>query len=106
MITINGTDYVGRNIIVRGDKITIDGVTITPEDKVITISVNGNIDSLDVAYCKSLTIQGEVGSVKTASADVEVIGDIRGGVQTMSGDVTCRNVGGSVRTMSGDVTGL
>ena len=47
-VTINGKTYTGNNIIVSNGKIMVDGKNVTSDDKVINITVNGNIDSLKV----------------------------------------------------------
>jgi hypothetical protein len=104
-ITINGNviSTSGRNVVVNNGKVFIDGVDVTPDSKTINISVEGDIDKLDVDACSKVEVVGKVGQIKTASGDVEVDGDISGSVSTMSGDVRCGDVGGNVTTMSGDV---
>ncbi len=102
MININGTSYKGNSISINNGRIDIDGKDCTPNTKEINITVQGNIDKLDIDYCKSLMILGDVKSIKTQSGDVEC-NNINGNVSTMSGDVECKNIGGSVKTMSGDI---
>jgi hypothetical protein len=105
MIRINSTDYAGRNITISGNKIIIDGVDITADHKdakEISIVVNGDLENLDVDYCKQLAITGNVGKVRSGSADVNC-NDVLGNVQTGSGDVECESITGDVQTGSGDV---
>ncbi len=103
-VNINGTKITGKgNIVVSNGKIFVDGKDVTPDAKEINIAVNGNIETLEVDACSKVAVIGNVGSIKTASADVEIRGDVHGGIQTMSGDVDCGNIGGSVSTMSGDI---
>jgi len=104
MITINGVSYANDNASVVGNKIIIDGKDVTPDAKNITIHVDGNIDNLSVDCCNKLTVNGNVGELKTLSGDVDVTGDISGNVETVSGDVEASVIHGSVKTMSGDIT--
>ena len=76
---------------------------ITPDSKNITITVEGNVETLEVEACTKISVAGDVSSLSTVSGDVEVGGHVLGNVQTMSGDVDCGNVGGNISTMSGDV---
>ena len=102
-IVINGNSYIGSSISISNGKITINGEDVTPDSKEISISVNGNIDFLQVDACNKVSVVGNVGGVTTKSGDVDISGDVVGGIQTMSGDVDCGNIGGSISTMSGDI---
>jgi hypothetical protein len=102
-IRINNNSYVGNSITITNGKVIIDGKDVTPESKNITISVEGNVDNLNVDACDKVTVSGNATKVKTMSGDVEIHGYVTGDVKTMSGDVDCGNIGGSVSTMSGDV---
>jgi len=104
-IVINGVAiHGGRNITVRGGKVIVDGKDVTPDAKEISISVTGNVDSIEADACEKISVTGDVGSVMTQSGDVDVGGSIGGSVQTMSGDVDCGGaIGGSVTTMSGNI---
>ena len=105
MIRINNNDYVGRNITISGNKIIIDGKDVTADhsdSKEISITVNGDIDNLDVDYCKEIAISGNVGKIRSGSGDI-TCNDVMGNVQTGSGDVECETITGDVQTGSGDV---
>ena len=104
-ININGVSYQSKgNITVINGKVIIDGDDVTPNGKEINISIDGNIENLDIDVCSKLSITGDVNRLKTTSGDVEVSGNIKGSVNTMSGDVECRgDVDGDITTMSGDV---
>ena len=102
MIRINGT-YIGNNLTIRDNKIIIDGKDVTVDTKEVTISIDGNVEKLEVDYCQKLFVNGEVGHIKTLSGDVEVSGEVKGSIQTMSGDVDCGNVNGSISTISGNI---
>jgi hypothetical protein len=105
MIRINNNDYVGRSISISGNKIIIDGKDVTldhKDSKVITISVTGDLDNLDVDYCDKIEITGNVSKARTGSGDINC-GSITNGAQTGSGDIECESINGDVQTGSGDV---
>ena len=102
-ISINGVNYVGRNVTISGNKVYIDGVDNTPDQKEIVIIVNGNLENLKADSCKTIDVTGNVLVLNTMSGDVKVGGNVDGSIKTMSGDVSCGTVGGSINTMSGDV---
>jgi hypothetical protein len=105
MIRINNSDYVGRSITISGNKIIIDGKDVTSDhkdSKTITISVTGNLESLDVDYCDKIEINGNVNKAKTGSGDINC-SNINNGAQTGSGDIECEIINGDVQTGSGDV---
>ena len=102
-IIINGKTYNGSNISMNGNNITIDGASVSFTDKVINITVNGNIDKLDVTSCDKLEIHGDVDKAKTMSGDINCR-DIKGDASTMSGDIKCQGSSlGNVKTTSGDI---
>lgn len=119
-ITINDTTYSGKNVSVRGSKVIVNGINVTPNNTLkVNIIVEGNIDTLDVDEAEKIAIEGTVGSVKTQSGDVYIkgnvngdvnstsgtinCGDVKENVKTTSGTVKCRNVGGNVKTVSGSI---
>lgn len=119
MININGKQYTGNSITIRNGQVIIDGQSVNFDDKVINISVEGSIDSVNVDYCSSLSVKGDVKTlttssgdvvvgnvtmIKTSSGDVEVSGNVSGDISTVSGDVECGHVAGKVSTISGDIT--
>lgn len=103
-VTINGVEYSGNNVSVRGDKIIIDGKEIMSTDisTVFNISVEGNVASIDNS--SGTVTCNDAGSVSTQSGDVVVSGSVNGNVETMSGDVTVAgHIKGNTETMSGDI---
>lgn len=103
MITLNGVTYSGNSLIVSGNKIFIDGKDLTPDSKTIKIDVNGNVDNLEVDYCESLSIKGDVGSCETTNGNVNISGNVNGNVETTNGNVRCGNISGSVKTRNGNI---
>jgi hypothetical protein len=104
-ITVNGISYSGKNITIRNGNVQIDGKNVTPKDeKVISITVEGNINNLRVDECQSCTITGAVKSVNTGSGDVEINGNCEGSIDTGYGDVEITgNCAGDIDTGSGNV---
>lgn len=121
-IFINNQDYgQGKSIVIRNGRVLIDGIDVTPDKKIITIEVRGDIDSLNAGSANvtvygnvlshlqtgsgDVTITGSVAKdVKTSSGDVSVGDSITGNVSTSSGDITVKEIKGSVSTRSGDVS--
>ena len=101
-IIINGKSYIGSNVSVSGNKITINGTDVTPDTKIVNITIEGDVDEVRADYCEKIIVNGNVKTVSTTSGDIECK-DIAGDVKLTSGDVQCGNVGGSVQTVSGDV---
>lgn len=105
MIQINNNGYVGRSIVIRDNKIIIDGKDVTSElgeEKKINITVNGDIDNLEVDYSNELKVYGNVGKLSSGSGDVTCL-NVTGGVRSGSGDIECESIEGDVQTGSGDV---
>ena len=102
MITINNNYHKGKNISIINGKVFIDGKDVTPDAKEITISVEGNIDILEVDHANTISMKGDVNKARTGSGDINC-GNVTGGAQTGSGDIDCGVINGDVQTGSGDV---
>ena len=57
-ITINGVTYTGNNIKVIQNRVIIDGKDVTPDVKEITITVTGNVNSINVDFAKEVHVKG------------------------------------------------
>ena len=106
MLIINGTTigHGKNNIVVINGKVYADGTDVTPDSKEISITIEGNLEHLEVDYCSKISIKGDVGSIKSASGDIDITGNVNSGIQTASGDVECSDVHGSIKSMSGDIS--
>lgn len=107
---INGRVYKnisGRNITIERGQIIVDGKPIEDwndsNEKEINITIEGNVDCLQVQYAGTITVNGDTKSVKTGSGNVTVTGCVKGNINTGSGDVRCGNVEEDINTGSGDV---
>ena len=100
---INNMSHVGKSITIIGDKVIIDGKDVTPDSKSINITINGNIDIMNVDRCSKIEVlTGNVGSISTVSGNI-VCCNVGGAISSVSGDVECENVTGNIKTTSGDV---
>lgn len=102
-INIDGRSFSGKSVTITGDQVYVDGVL--QDGKLvgpISITITGDVQSLD---CAAATVEviGNAGKVTTMSGDVNVGVSVTGDVETMSGSVTCGDVGGDVETMSGSI---
>lgn len=103
-ININNVIYaLKKSFKVDRGRLFIDGKDVTPNDKVINVSIEGDVQTVEVGACEMLTITGSVQSVKTGSGSVSC-SSVNGPVTTGSGDVECSDISGNVSTGSGDVT--
>ncbi len=101
-VTIDGRNFVGRSVVINGNKVIVDGVEQGGEligD--ISVTITGDVSSFELG-AGTVEIHGAVGSVNTMSGDV-TCGNVSGSVDTMSGDVMCGDIAGNASTMSGDI---
>ena len=107
------TSYNNRNV-----KIQIGNCSITSDDPIVNISVEGDAGDInnvagDITVngnCKTVkTTSGNInvnnvsGGVSTISGDVEISGNINGDVKTTSGDITANDISGATKSISGDI---
>lgn len=95
--------YTGKNIIINNGNVIIDGVDVTPQLKNISISIEGNVDSLNVDACNYIKVSNNVNTLTTTSGDISCA-NVLGNLKTTSGDISCDDISGDVITVSGDVT--
>lgn len=104
IININGDNVYGRSVIISGNKIVVDGKDVTPDSKLVNITITGDIDNLDVDYSQKIEVIGNINKLNATSADISVTGNVSNTLRTTSGDIECGNVNGDIVTTSGDVT--
>ena len=76
---------------------------INPDDKQINITIEGDVERLEVDYCHTINITGDAKRVKTNSGDIEIGGNVEGDVHTNMGSITCGNVEGDCHTNMGSI---
>lgn len=110
-VIINGkticVDGDCNNVSVAKNKVYVNGKLIQDCDEIkeknIKITIEGNVGSIETGSA-DVAVNGDCGGdVRAGSGDITVKGNVSGGISTGSGDVECGNVGGSVKTGSGDV---
>lgn len=109
-IVINGQrfQYHGSLSIINGryyvnGKELKDLSELAKDQKEVNITIDGDINKLEVDCCNRIFVKGNVGKIKSTSGDIEVEGDVDGDVQTVSGDINCGNVSGDASTVSGNI---
>lgn len=94
--------YHGKSLTINNSCIIIDGNDVTPQLKNISISIEGNIEKIDVDACNYINVSGSVHTITNGSGDINC-GNITGNVKTASGDIECGDVAGDINVTSGDV---
>jgi len=107
-ININGKRFSGNNVVMTDNIIYIDGKKIEDVDileaKTVNITIEGNLDNLEVDCCETIIVKGDVnGDVKTSQGSIEIDGNVKGDVKTSQGSIRCGNVGGNVKTSQGSI---
>lgn len=105
MININGKSYSGDNLSVINGVVYIDGNKVdSTDEKVINISVEGNVDKLEVDSCNSIRVAGDCGTVNSKNGNLSIGGNVGGDVTNKNGNITCSRVGGSVDNKNGNIS--
>lgn len=94
---INGKWYDGN-----GCEIDMNNLEGMKEAKTINITIEGNVDRLDVDNCSSIVINGDCKKVKTTSGDIRC-NDIDGDAESVSGDIECEVIHGDAKTVNGNI---
>lgn len=107
-LLINGQAFhtEGNNLSIADNKVYVDGKLVTDLSGIksnnITVHVYGNVG--DLKATGDVSVEGDVGSIETASGDVKVKGSVTGDCKSSSGDIIVGgDVSGSCTSMSGDI---
>lgn len=104
MVSFNGIKFPNaKSIVVKDNKVFIDGEELKTEEKVINISVSGSIDKIEADNCNSIDVKGDCTLVKTTNGDVTVGGNVIKSVTTVNGDVKAKEIHGDVETVNGNI---
>ena len=99
----------GGTMTIQDGKVFVDGKpidvleSIDTDEKVINITIEGNVERLEVDYCNSIKVTGDAKRIKTNNGDIEIGGDVQGDVHTNMGSITCGNVEGDCHTNMGSI---
>ena len=108
IIKSNGkvTTIKGGSIQIVNGKILTDGKEveeINTDEKVINITIEGNVERLEVDYCNELTVNGTAKRVHTQCGNVTIKGDVSGDVHANCGSITCGKVEGDCHANLGRI---
>lgn len=95
--------YYGGNVSIINGKVIVDGNDVTNQMKTLTIVIEGNIESLRVDACNTVTVNGNVSKIDMTSGNIKC-NTVDGNINTNSGDIVCGDISGNVDSTSGDVT--
>ena len=89
-----------KNMVISNGKITVDGRPLeelmgdsNPKEKVVNITIDGDVERLDVDICQTIHVTGDAKRIKTNSGDIKIDGDVDGDVQANCGSI---EIGGDV----------
>lgn len=110
-ITIGGSVIANKHIgtmVINGGRITVDGKPLSEldslqDEKVINITIQGDVERLEVDYCNKLTVTGNVKRVQSTQGDIEIHGNVEGDVHANMGTITCGNVEGDCNANMGNI---
>lgn len=110
-VKINGKIFTaqdGNSICVKNNRVIIDGKerfdgNSIPE-KEINIEISGKTEKIEVDCCNTISVTGDVGSLQATSGDSTINGNVTGSIQTTNGDIDVDgDVGGNIQTTNGDI---
>lgn len=99
----------GGNITIGNGRVLVNGKplseidAIDPDEKEINITIEGNVERLDVTYCNNIKISGYAKRVKANQGDIEIGGDVLGDVHANMGSISCGNVEGDCHANMGSI---
>ena len=98
-----------NNVSITDGQVFVDGKLVNEfntdkEEKVINITISGNVESLDVNYCQNLKITGDCKRVHNQNGSIQIGGNVSGNVHTNMGSITCGNVEGDCHTNMGNIS--
>lgn len=110
-IVVNGDIVQGKQIInnmtISGGKITVDGKPLSEldqeDEKVINITIQGDVERLKIDYCGDVHITGNAGDVETHGGNIQVQGDVEGDVESHGGNILCGNISGDCTSHGGNI---
>lgn len=109
-IVVNGDVIRGQKInsmVISCGRITIDGKSLSEldveDEKEINITIQGDLERLEVDYCNTLHVTGNAKRVKANQGDIEIGGDVQGDVHANMGTITCGNVEGDCHANMGNI---
>ena len=106
---VNGKRYdiPSGNINVINGKVYCNGKPVIDTndftEKNIKIVIQGNVEGDVKTDCGDIEVTGNCRSVISTSGDINIKGSVGMSVKSTSGDITCGEVRGDIQTVSGDI---
>ena len=84
----------GNNIIRVGNKLIVDGqeINLDKPQQIINITINGNVENLDVPVLGTVNIQGDCKSVDITNGSINIQGSVSGDVKTVNGSIKANSI--------------
>lgn len=97
-----------KNMTINNGKVTVDGMFFEEwynrdEIVVINITVSGDVESINVDSCDTISINGNANHVNTKNGNVSVSGNIEGNVESKNGNITANTIQGNAETKNGNI---
>ena len=100
---------VKGNISIVNGKVLVNGKSInefeevTKDEKIINITIEGNVERLEVETCEKIIVHGDAKRIKTNMGSIEISGNVEGDVHSNMGSITCGNVEGDCHANMGSI---
>ena len=103
-IIIGNNVFTGCNIHEIENQLIIDGKTVElGKTSKMDITIDGDIDIIDLTCCDKIVINGNVENFRMTSGNVEINGDVCGSVQLTGGEITCKTIKGNASVVRGSI---
>ena len=101
----NSIQINGSTITRIGNQLIIDGqeIDLNKPQQIINITINGNVENLDVPVLGTVNIQGDCESVEVTNGSINIQGNVSGDVQTINGSIKANSILGKCSTVNGSI---
>ena len=101
----NSIQISGNNITRVGNKLIVDGqeINLDKPQQIINITINGNVENLDVPVLGTVNIQGDCKSVDITNGSINIQGSVSGDVKTVNGSIKANSILGKCSTVNGSI---
>ena len=101
----NSIQISGNNITRIGNKLIIDGqeIDLNKPQQIINITINGNVENLDVPVLGTVNIQGDCKSVDITNGSINIQGSVSCDVKTVNGSIKANSILGKCSTVNGSI---
>lgn len=101
----------GKTVTIIDGKMVIDGKPLEEfaaamndkEVKEIHITIEGDVERLEVSVCNEVVVNGNAKRVKANTGSIKIAGNVEGDVHANMGSITCGNVEGDCHANMGSI---